>query len=609
MAGQRVSETSIRANTRKLSPDLRKARNKWKKFGRGVEKDLKGSFGGVRRSIGQIAGFAGVAGFAALGRDVLGFEKKLTRLSIQAKGSGVDFGKFRSAITEASNATGQSRNNLIDAASKFVSLTGDAKTAEAAIGLFGRVATATGASLEDVAATAASLTKNLGITEVDKMEEAFSAMTAQGKAGAIEIRELSTLMSGLTPQFVLFEDKGVKALRSMGANLQLIRNNFGTAEEAATGLRGLMTSIIKNSKRFKGVEIFTTGPGGVRNLKQFDEIIRSISNSRLAKDPEALAKAFGRVEALRAFLALTGESAEKIEELIQKAKDANVISDDFATFQASAAGKIAVAWERIKNTFANILTPQRIESLANAFEKLADGVAFLVDNMGIFLGVAIAGKFAKFAFQLNAMIPATAALGGKIGAMTGFLSKAGIAASVFVAAYALGTAIDQTLGLSDAISDALVKVNKLKDATGLLRGETEKFGFIRRATFGAGRELTEEEKTAARFAVREAEDKGIIGPTGKINEAAVRKLQEAAATSLEDFRQLPEATEEFIAALRFAQESVRRQGGGTRAPTGATPKESGRALAPGEVVISGEIEFDVGTITIMNDKKNRRARP
>jgi hypothetical protein len=606
VAGQRESQTSLRANTRKLTPDLRKARGKWKKFGRGVEKDLKGSFGGVRRSIGQIAGFAGVAGFAALGRGVIGFEKQLTRLSIQAQGSGVDFNKFRDSIMAASNATGQSRNDLIGAAAKFVSLTGDAKTAEAAIGLFGRVAQATGASLEDVAATAASLTKNLGITEVGKMEEAFSAMTVQGKAGAIEIKELSTLMSGLTPQFVLFEKQGVEALRSMGANLQLVRNNFGSAEEAATGLRGLMTSIIKNSKRFKGVEVFTKGPGGVKRLRAFDDIIRDIGNSELAKDPGKLAKAFGRVEALRAFLALTGKNEKEIRKLILAAEDSGAIMRDSATFGASAAGRMAVAWERIKNTFARILTPKRIGSLANSFEKLADAVAFVVDNLGIFLGLAIAGKFAGFALRLNSMVAGAGALGGKFGTMATLASKAGIAVTGFVAAFALGTAIDQMLGLSDKISDALAKTNKLKEATGLLRGEAEKLDVVRRFQAAGGIELTKAEKTVARRVVSEAKTKGLISPiTGQIDpERAFRiALAEVGPLKFQD------AAAELIAATKFAMESVARQGSrGPQAPTAVSPREAGRALAPGEVIISGEIEFDLGKITVKNARENRRAR-
>jgi hypothetical protein len=125
----------------------------------------------------------------------------------------------------------------------YIALTGRAGEARDMLGLFARTAAVSGASLEDVAATAATLSNNLGIRDVAEMERALSGIYSQGKSGAVELKNMATILAGVTPQFAGFGVTGAEGIAELGALLQVARQGFGSAEEAATGLRAVMAGL------------------------------------------------------------------------------------------------------------------------------------------------------------------------------------------------------------------------------------------------------------------------------------------------------------------------------------------------------------------------------
>lgn len=604
MARAREAETRLRVNSRKLSPELRRARGKWKKFGTGVEKDLKKSFGGVRGTIGKLAGFAGVAGFASLGRGVLDFEGKLKRLEIQGGKSKVNLAEFRTQITQVSNATGQSRGDLVDAAARFVSLTGDAAGASRGMELFAKVATATGTTLEDVSATAASLQQNLKI-KPEEFEAAFSTLIVQGKAGAIELKDLSRIMSGVAPSFKKFKGEGVVALRELGAAFQGVRRDFGSPEETATGLRGLFTAIQKKARKLKGKGINVLDKKG--NLRNFKEIVEEISAKGFT-GPQ-LVKLFGRAEAVRAFQALESLGGEW-DELIKTGEDGGAVQRDFLEFQRSAAGKMAAAWERIKNQFLKILTPENIDRLAEAFEGLLGAVKFVIDNMGSLITVFAGFKIFQFTQGIKALGAGLIENGQAIGPLIQrFGALAGAIGLAVAAAGALQLAFD-------ALDRRQEKSIEKKANAGFVKQGANQFGIVRRKAFEGGIGLTKQEKFSARTLSDELRRRDVFEPgttrVSKKGRGVLRRQAEAETGFTSDIelavakKQIDRRVVELIRTAEFAAERA-KSSEKERELEGAFP--GGAPAQPGVPSNFVEIRIEPGSlIKVEETEKSKRRR-
>jgi TP901 family phage tail tape measure protein len=363
----------------KMGRGLRVARKRVGAFA----KSSRSMVGSAMRGIGFGAIAAGggiVAALASGGREVLRFEERMTRLQIQSGRTVHQMGDFRSQIDKVSRETGVARGEILDAASGFVSLTGDMDGAQDSLKTFARVAVASGASMTDIANTAAALRQNLNVRP-DEMEKAFSIILAGGKAGAIELKELSGLLSSITPMFSQFGTTGAEGMAELGAMLQLSRQGFGSATEAVTGMQGMMVAFTKNAKKFKGVKIFQKDPKtGEKTMRNLRDIVVDLGNSKLARDPGKLLKAFGRVEGFRAFQQLV-KNKGALDALIESTRNADDVGKDFDTFQESAAGKLKLALNTFKQAIAEAFTPAKIEAFVKAVEKTFEWLVKLVETM------------------------------------------------------------------------------------------------------------------------------------------------------------------------------------------------------------------------------------
>lgn len=351
----------------------------------GTFRKLSEQAGKALASVGTKA-LAGLAGGAALGGTALfvneakktfDFERDLTRLGITARGAMGPLDGVRKKIFDVSSATGVAREDVLHAAAAFVALTGNGKVASDSLELFARVNKATGSSMDDIASSAAALTQNLKIDPA-QLEQAFSILISQGKAGAVELKDMAGLFASLAPLAANFAGgSGVGGLANIGAALQLTRQGFGSAQEAATGLEALMGGLVKHADRFKagGVNIFTQDKDGTKHLKGFQEIIESIGQSKLAKDPQRLVKALGTKEAYQAFLQLVKVKGAW-SDLATSTAHADDLAKDYATYQQSAAGQIEQGWNAVKNSVAQTFTPEVIGGFVLA---LKDALKFIQD--------------------------------------------------------------------------------------------------------------------------------------------------------------------------------------------------------------------------------------
>lgn len=344
----------------------------------GAARTMGGSLGGLGGVLGvnpaAVAGLVGVGSAAAATRDAFAFDDALTTLDISSQGAMGSLSAVRQQILAISRDTGVAKEELLAGAAAFVALTGDGKGATEGLQTFARVQRATGAAMEDIAASAAALSQQMGIAPA-QFEQAFSALVKGGKMGAVELRDLASLMASLGPQFTLFKgSQGISGMAQLAAGLQLTRQGFGSAAEAATGMKALMTALISKSsvlQKVGGIRVFDTDERGEKTARNLVELVEEIGNSKLAKDPALLSKALGSDEALKAFLAIT-RNRDAFRELSRATLNATDVADDFAKRQSSASARAAKSWNQVKVAVAEAFSPATLENFASGLEVIIE---------------------------------------------------------------------------------------------------------------------------------------------------------------------------------------------------------------------------------------------
>jgi TP901 family phage tail tape measure protein len=372
-----VAEVS--AETRGIGPALRAARADFSKFGGFLRREVFGKDlidkGFASKAGAQIIGNLGSQALSAAGsflvdqgKDVLDFQDHLKRLEILANSTPEAMQRFGSSVRKTSAEVGIGADKILEGAESYVALTGDIDGAVASSRTFARVAQATNSEVKDIAGTAAALKQQMDIRP-ENMERAFSALATQGKLGAIELKDLASQLSTIAPQWAQFAGgRGVHGVQQLGAALQIVKRGFGgDAGETITGMQSLLTSFTKHAPQLQkfGIKVFDKDPKtGEKTMRNVLDIVDSISNSKLVKDPTKLIKALGRVEAYRALIQLR-ENREELDKMVDASDDARVIQRDLDNYLQSSAGRTKVAWQKAKNEIAETFTPERIEQFTS----------------------------------------------------------------------------------------------------------------------------------------------------------------------------------------------------------------------------------------------------
>ncbi len=571
----------IRASNKKLRGDLRKSRkmfdSSFKKTGKNIKRSLRGA-------LSPLGAAVGVAGIAVLGKQVLDFEESLVRIQIQARKSDAPefLANLREETIALAKATGQSREAIAAGNTALVGFLGHTETTAERMAVLARASTATGATMDDLAGIAFKLDTAFGIVSGKDLEAALDALTFAGKETSIPLDKMGLLLSKTAPLFKKFGKSGVEAAADLGAFLQVVqaRGTAATPEEVATQFASFVRALEKQQKRIKkltGVDV-TEIVAGRKQLKAprqiFDELAKS---QKVLSDKTLLTAAFGRGEAADFAVAIL-ENREQFEGLASASKQAGgTIQDDFKTFMESPAGRVEVAFNDVKEALLKAFTPERIERFAGVMESMVDILEVLIDNAGVFVGVWAAFKIGSLVSGFAAIATSTAAASASSALTLGSVGKmAGPLAATATAAFLLGSALDEALGISDAISDSLVETEEraIRIETGLLVSQAEKLGFETRAREALAAPqgktaLGRREQLAAAGIIRSAREAGIVGPEGEIDPLAAIRVAERREPSLPEalaaevsptapFADLP-ATAELIEAIKFAQQVQEQQ--------------------------------------------------
>jgi TP901 family phage tail tape measure protein len=535
----RPAKIILGAERRKLRQDLKQAKGDIRDFGHDAAKSIRSSLG---------TAFAGALSVASLGggvevaRQVVGQERALARLAIQAGVSDEAARNLSSSMRRISDETGIAQDALIAGATQIVTLTGDFDLARASAQALAIAAQGTGASMEELAGVAAAAGTNFGIAG-NKIGYVLDILATQGKAGSVELKDLSTLLPTASAQMAMFADKGERGVAVLGAALQITKRSTGTAAEAATAFNALGKAFVANAARIKketGFDPFRVDPKTKRKtLKSIEAIIEGIGKSKAGQDPTRLIKMLGTEEAFKSFNALTTNWKDFQSLIAQGLAGGGAIEADFKRFVETPAGRIDAAWNRAANSLQRAVTPERVEMLADATEGFASALGFAVDHAGELVRLLAAIKMAQIALSTHrwatALSGVVAQAGGantKLGAAAGALK--GMDAGTGAVVSKLGRAVSSAAGLGAAFMGAYEATSLVVEALGLFEDKTRTFATADDPNQEASKRTRHREQAQAKVAELTAQRNRLASFEGSAGSPAFHERRRAQMADLDE---------------------------------------------------------------------------
>jgi hypothetical protein len=493
---------------------------------------VRQAFGtGVTRGVGALQS-VGTAGAAMLGvggsvlaasavQDTLRLDEQVRRLVVAGRGAGqagLDPEALRRQIVNTGMGTGLAPEQVASGLQTFVGRTGDLDLAVKNMEVFATVAQATGASMDDVAGSAADLMQKFDITTVEGMADAFGVLVAQGKKGAFELRDMAANFPEMAAAAQRAGMKGLQGMRTLGGLAQLARTSTGSGAEASTAVQMMLTQLVADSDKLgsgealggRKVNIFTgktksgapdaTTPlravpevladviaASRGNLQQLQDVfdvrgIRAVS-PMVSRFREASAAAgggkAGEQAGRAAVLAMITEASEVAGNYAEVQRDATDV-------QKATSVQLEVAMLELKDVLASELVPivrdvtPQIRDLGPPLREVTQSAIalgqVLADNpllgLGAIIGAAIAVEIGKA--QLASVLQ-----GGIVSPLGAVGMAAGVAAAAMFAfeAYLQKKENEgrQKAAAAAARGDEVRKAAKAElDATGRISPETEK---------------------------------------------------------------------------------------------------------------------------------------
>lgn len=232
---------------------------------RGVGGLAKAGLGAAMGIAGDIARGAGVeTSFGAMVSKNFELESKAQDLANAGfmagdarNGMRVDRNDLVKQAFSVGKTTGMDANDAIEGLGQFVGKTGDLATGRDILEQMAKLSRATGTNLSDMTSAAGDVATALGDipNKGQAINQIMSSFAAQGKLGAVEIKDLAVQMAKLAASAPQFEGSVSDNLAMMGALAQEARQRGGAAApgQAATSVAAFV-SMLKTPKRAEEFE-------------------------------------------------------------------------------------------------------------------------------------------------------------------------------------------------------------------------------------------------------------------------------------------------------------------------------------------------------------------
>jgi chemotaxis protein CheY-P-specific phosphatase CheC len=383
-------------NSNVVSDTLKRAERDAKSFGSTLSNALKGAgkdiaaFGyATGKSLASLA--TGNLGIAAQAKSVLQLRDSISALAVMA-GKGADAVEpLRQQIHAISTASNQMQSDVVDALSAFTERTGDIETARRNMELYGKAATATGTSLQDIAYVGAELSSKLNIKD---QANAFAILATQSKAGSIELRDLATKGPKIFAAAANYGLTGEQGVRSAGAMAQIVATSFGgkgSAASVATSIENIFASIAKKTGAIEGAGIKVKGRDPIEVM--FD-IIRKTGGDVNALQQSKIFTMQG-MRGVTAFARMYKDTGGfGAYESIRDVKAGDVLDRDFAARRGTGAAALNASQISVAKSIDDKVGPA-FERLALHADKLAGAFKWATEHMTATLAIVGGGMVAK----------------------------------------------------------------------------------------------------------------------------------------------------------------------------------------------------------------------
>ncbi len=332
------------------------------------------------------APYIGAAALAKSFTDFAKFDRQMTNIGITADATREEMERAGEAVRKIASDAATPIGDVAGGLETLVAAGRKLPEAMAFLPTVTKTALATNAAVDDIAKTADAMGASFKIAGAD-MERAFDVAAFLGNEGRFELKDQSRYLPSIAPLAATRGLLGIEGLTHVGAALQVIQKNAGTAEEAAASMTDVLGKIdtdetIKRMSKEFGIDL----PKSLTKAKKagqntFDTFI-AIAERAVGGDMEKVNRIFGDKEARRGLTALL-QHREEYRRLIAKAAEAGGTIADGATRKLTDA-------------------QAAVHRLGNAFNGAAVATGRLLDAAGVttFLeGVATKAGAASVSLQ------------------------------------------------------------------------------------------------------------------------------------------------------------------------------------------------------------------
>nr|WP_276553841.1 phage tail tape measure protein [Shinella kummerowiae] len=320
--------------------------------------------------------------------------------------------EIEARLVAATRETGKNKTELLQILSTYVGKGMDLDQALEAIRATGRASTATKAEVSDMSNAGFAVMDNLKVGASD-LAGAFDVMALSGKEGSFELKDMARNFPELTAGAAALQMKGVPAVASLAAALQIAMKSAGSADQAANNMSNFLGKItsadaVKNFKEM-GIDI-------EKELKNATEkgadplltALKLIEKATDGGDQFKMNQLFGDKQVKDFLLALI-PNLEEYERIRDKAAGAEgVIDRDWINVTAGFKAQLKALVTEVDNLFSSsgALLPIAQELLTNITDivrQVNDWTAAnpeltdtIVKSLAALLAVNVASRFLAF---------------------------------------------------------------------------------------------------------------------------------------------------------------------------------------------------------------------
>ena len=350
-------------------------------------------------------------------KNVGDLSESLMYYGMAAKKSDADTKVFRDSLHKMAVETGVDADTILAGISRIGEVTGDFDFSEQMGETLAKAAKASGASVDELAAVAASMKTSMG-WGAEQIASSFNSLIIQGDQGSYTLQKFAAEGKALLAAASSFGIKSQDQFANFGAYLQVMNTSIKSEAELTTSVSSLFNELIGKAKDLKKIGVRVFDKDG--NLNDFDDIMRQLME-KTDGNIKKISPMFG-ASALKALTpvmaeykngwqtldAITKSGQDGMNNTVELDKRFQKTSDDFNT----NVNKMKAVALKFADT-----------NLAGPVNQLSDALKYLGEHQGLVTAGFKAMKVAAGALVAVKVGEFVKSFGGLVGDLKGFWSR------------------------------------------------------------------------------------------------------------------------------------------------------------------------------------------